>query len=367
MGVLKTPTMNKRDLKRIAERFDYQTYVERNLAVRYTPSSELRVCCPACPGGDDKFKLYINKETKKFLCFKCGFNSGKNSVIDFVAKVEGITASKALDLVLQEYPDLTPSWEEIEEDLDRVKAPTRLPKVKTILALPKGVEPLSDPLEARQRPFWDYLTGRGLTVEEVLGSGIHYAEAERLPIYSEAGAYKGNIGRRVIFPVYGGANQLVSWLSRAIDPGKEPKYINCPDSELHNTLWPFVPTRAKTAVLVEGIIDAIGLRRVGVKAYATFGKKISIAQIATLVSWGVETVILFWDKKDAKPEMERAMKELKLHFNRVLVPDISRWPSTSDAGDILANPELGELAADLFTSANLIDVDSFGFTKWQLA
>jgi hypothetical protein len=80
----------------------------------------------------------------------------------------------------------------------------------------------------------------------------------------------------------------------------------------------------------------------------------------------VTEVVLFWDKKDAKKEMLKAIETLKLHFDDVLVPDFSEWPADKDSGDTLNWEEGALLLKDMLTN-RLIDVNSLEFATWQLS
>lgn len=359
---------NLRVLRKIRKEFDYQDYLDSTVPVKYSGNGELRVCCPNCL--DRSYKLYVNNDTKRFNCFKCDFNNGNFDVFDFVSQFEGITRAQAMMRLAREYAEIAPSWESIIEacktgiyvDED---VPNASRKIKTIRAMPQGSMPLTDKDDPEQKPFWDYLLKRGFTEGEITAVKSHYVPAEHLFIKDANNKIRGNIGRRVLFPVYGGDNDLVSWLARATDD-RPPKYFNAPDSEASRTLWPYVPCHGDMGIIVEGLIDSLALRRHGFNSYATLGKKISYDQIELLKHWGVTEVVLFWDKKDAKKEMLKAIETLKLHFDDVLVPDLSQWPADKDSGDTL-NWEAGALLLKDMLTQKLIDVNSLEFATWQLS
>lgn len=357
---------NMRILRKVRTEFDYAAYVETSCSVKYSGNGELRINCPRC--GDHKYKLYINDDKKYFNCFKCDFNSGNFDVFDFVAEIEGITRSVAMLQLCREYADTAPDWQTIVDRCGPVDVEEDIPnapiKIKSI-TMPLSAKPLTDRNDPDQSRFWDYLLERGFKEREVLATKAHYVAKERLPIYDSNGKRRGNIGQRVLFPVYGGNNELVSWLGRSTN-GAEPKYFNAPESEASRTLWPFVPLMGHQAVVVEGLIDALAVRRQGFAAYATLGKKISTDQIELLKLWHVTSVVLFWDKKDAKKDMLRAIETLKLHFKTIYVPDLSSWPADKDSGDTLNWEEGSALLKDMLTN-HLIDVDSLEFAKWNLS
>lgn len=358
---------NLRILRKIRTDFDYQDYVEANFSVKYSGNGELRINCPKC--GDLKWKCYVNDEKKYFNCFKCDFNSGNADVFDFVALTEDITRGAAMMKLAREYSETAPSWQHIVEQCkvleieeDEPNAPVH---IRTIRNMPAGSKPMTDPSVESEAHFWEYLLRRGFTQEEVVATKAHYVEKKVLKVYDRERRLRGDIGNRVLFPVYGGDNKLVSWLGRSV-AGEIPKYFNAPDSEASRTLWPYVPSSGNRAFVVEGLIDALAVRRHGLSSYATLGKKISYDQIALLKSWKVTSVVLFWDKKDAKREMLKAIETLKVHFDEVLVPDFSNWPSDKDSGDTLGWEEGSLMLKEMLTNG-LIDVNSLEFATWQIA
>lgn len=357
---------NLRILRKIRTEFDYKDYCESNFQVKYSGNGELRINCPKCT--DLKFKCYVNDEKKYFNCFKCDFNSGSNDVFDFVAAAEGITRGASMMKLAREYSETAPSWQHIIDQCKEVHVEEDEPminsSIRTLHNMPAGSKPLDDPNDPVQKRFWDYLLERGFTAEEVTATKAHYVGQESLKIHDRQKRLRGDIGNRVLFPVYGGDHKLVSWLGRSVD-GSPPKYFNAPDSEASRTLWPFVPCSGSRAVIVEGLIDALAVRRHGMNAYATLGKKISFDQITLLKSWNITSVVLFWDKKDAKREMLKAIETLKLHFDEILVPDFSDWPADKDSGDTLNWEEGSALLNDMLTN-HLINVDSLEFATWNL-
>lgn len=360
---------NLRILRKVRKEFDYRGYLDEHVAVRSTGGPEIRICCPNC--HEQKFKCYINTEKNVFNCFKCDFRTGSYDVFDLVALVEGITRAQAMIRVSREYAEVAPSWEELIETASNTVLeveefePTPTSAIETLSNMPHGSYLLNDSSSEQQKPYWNYLLdNRGFTEDEVRAVGAYFVPAESLRIFDKEGKYKGDIGHRILFPVYGGNHSLVSWLARSTD-GSEPKYFNAPDSESHRTLWPFVPSKNNRAIIVEGLIDALAVRRFGLDSYATLGKSISYDQIELLKKWNITSVVLFWDKKDAKREMRKAIEELKLHFDEVLVPDLSDWPSTKDSGDTLKWNEGSELLKELLTT-KLIDVNSLEFATWYL-
>ncbi len=357
-------------LRYIRKNFDWEEYVTLHFSVKETANpSEVRVCCPKC--GEQDYKCYINTERKIFNCFKCGFSSSKYDVINFVSLAEGIPKIDAIRRLMAQMEICAPTQEQLAAMMDE-QLKGFVPKVdekalRTAPGMPEAAKMLTSDKDPEQAPFFAYLYSRGLTTAEITNLRVHYVPEEKSLIYRQvAGRAKiaGNIGRRVIWPVYGGDNALVSWISRTID-NSEPKYLNLPDSDLNMTLWPYVLPYNNTAVLVEGILDCYAVRRLErTSAYATFGKHLGKDQIDVLQKWGTETVILMWDKRDAKPEMLSAVEKLKSCFPKVFVASQSNMSHTGDAGDLLKDPDGVQKIQD---ALKLVDVHSIEYLKWQLS
>jgi DNA primase len=354
---------------RVQDEFDWEEYVRDHFTVKNTPSDELRICCFMC--GESEYKLYVNPVKRKFNCFKCSFSSGKYDTFDFVAKAEAIPRHRAVKRLLQEYARTTPDdpmfaiKQRTEES--QTEAITEPTPIKTIAGLPPGSLLLMARTEV-SAPFWDYLIDRGLTEREIRAVRFHYIPAASCVIYDSRNKRRGDVGRRVVVPIYGGDNQLVSWQCRVVDPtyAGHDKYLTAPESELAKTLWPYVPPYGTHAVLVEGVLDALAVRRIpNVSAYATFTKKISLEQILRLKAWGVSEVTIFWDKRDAKREIIRAVPELHMHFRKVYVCRMQDWPANKDAGNMLAETD-GTDKLKLALEDRVDTYDTLEYSRWQL-
>lgn len=370
-------TTNWRVVRRIKESFDWEGYIEEHYSFKYANGKngrELRICCPSCK--ETGYKCYINPERAAFNCFKCRFKTGKKyDLFDFVALTEGISGGQALIRLVLAYkpvaPEVDPTPQDTQDepvgDLFRPSSSLAFPPMKTLDGLPGACRPV------RNSPTdegWSYLSSRGFTEEDLSVTKAHFVAKRVSTVRGASGSYKGNLGRRVVFPVYGPEGKLVSWQGRLIDNDPQqlslsamprPKYLTAPDSDLSSTVWPFARPHGDTAILVEGIIDALSVRRVpGASSYATFTKRISSAQIQILKVWEVKDVVLWFDKKDAMQEMQSAVEHLKMHFRDVYVLDLQGWASDKDAGDFLNEPDEVEKAL-----RSRINVYSLEYERWK--
>lgn len=355
-------------LRRVKQEFEWETYVRDMHTVKETGSDELRVCCFSC--GDDKYKLYVNPSKGAFHCFKCDFSSKKFDVFDFVSRTEAIGRGQAMARLIREYGRITPEDDAFEEQLrlqaegELSGAPGSPGSIKTLAAMPEGLEVLTERTDASAR-FWDYLVGRGLTPEEIRAIKFHYSPRSEHIVYDSKGKRKGDLANRIVVPIYGGQHELVSWQGRMINNSDTMKYLTAPESELAKTVWPYVRPASKHAIVCEGVYDALATRRCDVDAYASFTKKISLDQLLRLKSWGIEELTLFWDKRDAKREIISAVTECQMQMKKVYVSRMTDWPDKLDAGNMLAEPQ----GTDMLKKAleDRVDTyDSLEYAKWKM-
>lgn len=357
-------------LRKIPREFDWDSYVKEHHTVKYTPTDELRLCCFVC--GDDKFKLYVNPAKRTFHCFKCSFSMKNHDVFDFVALTEGITRYQATAQLVREYARTTPDDVEWEEQVNRMvdgeDAPERLITGIRSIEMPAGLKQLTECTDESEL-WWQYLIDRGITPAEIKSMGMYYTPDRDFPVYDCNGKIRGDLAKRIVIPIYGGDHQLVSWQGRSVDPAcpKAERYLSAPESDLAKTLWPYVKPYGKHVALVEGVFDCLAVRRIPqVSAYATFSKKVSLDQILRLRAWGVEEITLFWDKRDALPEMVRAVPELHMNFQKTYVSNMTGWPANLDAGNMLADPA----GADKLKRALEDRVDTYDtleYARWRLS
>lgn len=330
----------------VYQNFDWRAYVEAHYSYKEA-RDELRINCPSC--GDDDLKCYVNPIKGVFHCFKCSFSSKKHDLFDFVAKTEHISRSVAVMRLLNEYTPTLPT--DITGMLSSIlyESKVEMPAhdIRVISGLPANCKKLED----MTSPYAMYLLNRGLTWAEIQQMQTYFCDDASSALY-----------QRVVWPVYGREKDLVSWASRTIDPeykGKM-KYLNCPDTDISKTLWPFVSPRGTMVILCEGILDCMAVRRLGLDAYCTFGKKLSEAQRKLLLHWNVLEAVLLWDP-DAKKDIVQAVKEHRSFFKRMYVPSYTYWVSklskSVDAGDALKSPEVSEVLQETLAK-HLVDSDS---------
>ncbi len=337
----------------IVTQFDWREYIEAHFQYKGTDNpDQLRVCCPSCLEND--YKCYVHIEKKVWWCHKCEFSTRSADVFDFVAKTESISRYQATLKLFHQYKDYTPDY---MGDLfsDAPAAPAKAPL--KLAVLPPCTHTIYQGSLVRDgaAPYLAYLLARGLTEKEVKAISTMFC------IKSPIG--EDDISKRVVWPVYSGDGLLVSWLSRDITDKHPTKYKNAKNSDISKALWPNVTPKTAMAVLVEGLLDALAMRRLGYDVYCTFGKKVSEAQVLLLQEYGIKEIVLFWDKKDAKKQMQAAVEFLSSRFN-TCVADLREWPADKDCGDFLKDQTLEPKIVTAIQNA--IHPDSVDYIDWVM-
>lgn len=268
--------------------------------------------CPYCGHTGGKFGIYCGKETgnkKLFVshCFSCGHTTTDiNQLLEDIGRPD----LKLLDTVSFE-PVKIPEFFNVEDDeIDDELAIVEMP-------------------EAWKRCYKNpYLRQRGFV----------YDDYDYFPVGTTRGL-NWKFNDYVIFPIIDNGDTVgyVSrhiWSKEAIDDynktakrnGKYQirRYNNSTENDFVKLLYNYdavIEDETDTVIVVEGIFDVIALTRKlnlydnhRVAVVATFGKKISDAQIYKLQSKGVRTVILGYDS-DATEAINRAASQLNEYMD----------------------------------------------------
>jgi hypothetical protein len=259
------------------EQLDVRDWIEPYTEVKSGPGDEIQICCPACL--EDDYKCYINTDKKCWLCHKCEFGRGIGDVAVLLAEVSGMSLFEVRkDLLNVVIPAPTG---DLTEALQAVFNPpeTAKPSTTEITAVP-----LPGSLE------WNSLTGRRVRAYAwSRGLTDEYIDHCQLRV---APRLCSHLGPWLVFPIFVDGIP-VGWQGRSICPNPNPKFVSCPD--IAKWLWPIFHQDLTEVVLVEGVLDALGLQSLQIPALCTFGKKISDDQIALLKRLGVKKLIIGWD------------------------------------------------------------------------
>jgi len=301
------------------ERLDFLAELERReIRVPWNRRSFV-VRCPLPDHEDRTPSCSMTQREGRWLvhCHGCGF-SGDG--IDLLAALDGITTSEWLRIAPNaQHPclSLVGAVPVPRRRSGRCARPRSWPATWT----PAIGRCWTAPTVARRAAT---PAGGGLTPQEVRGWRIGYGVPTRLP---KLGRMQG----RLVFGCPGGVE------ARAID-GSKPKYRSA--NLLVDRKLPFaldqVTAAAAPLVLVEGIFDALALRRAEVQAIALRGKPLALEAAQQLRARGFTAGYISLDA-DAAPA---AVLTVGRTLHRAgLTPYWARGPhGVNDWGELLARP-----------------------------
>jgi len=279
-------------------RWDVVRFLRRHgLEVRLTETGEAHTQCPRC--HDSKYRLYINRRTKNWICFNCSVKG--RSAVSYVKWVLDCDDAMAVRAIV-ESSDRSIRDDE-DEDIDELPRPT-----EEEVALPLGYRALKLPADAKSQPYWEYVINRNITPSMVRQYAIGYCR-------------RGVCRGRIIVPitVFGIRR---GWVGRTISDDVKRKYLNPPNVHMSRLLFNIdnvMQHGAEKIILVEGIFDAL---RLPDRAVCTFGKKISVQQIELLGEAGFRKLIFCYDG-DAIADAAHYIKEaipLSMQCYRAALP-----------------------------------------------
>lgn len=276
--------------------------------------------CPYC-GKDGKFGIYIGKETlrKKPLmsnCFSCSHsNQSINRLLEDIGRVDlMVTSTTELGVELDtELLFPLEQKDEIDDSLELIELPDFYKQCFT----------------------HPYLRGRGFVFDDY----------EQFPIGTTHGLNR-RFDDYVIFPVIdeGDVVGYVArhlWSKTEIDSHNRKakikgdylirRFNNSTQNDFVKLLYNYdavIDGETDTVIIVEGIFDVVALTRKlelyensRIAVVATFGKKVSQAQIYKLQRKGVETIVIGFDG-DAVDTIKQIVSELSPYFE-VVIADIA--------------------------------------------
>jgi DNA primase len=292
--------------------FDFQQYVQDNMAYEGSPGGTLRVSCvdTSC---DDNWKqgrhLYIYPEGLPY-CFKC---QQKFDPVRFVMLFEECSLATAQKRVLEN----TPRPKRVESPLEDLMRAYKAPPPEISEAKPDVHLPQSVPIEPDDAA-WNYLAGRGFGKDIIDHFNLSFCPP-----------YTGEFSGRILIPVYF-CGKVVGYQGRTIAK-KDPKYLFPPgdDGSKHLYGWDEAvaavkpnPAGSRFIMLVEGITDMWRCWLYGYKnTVATFGKALKPNQRRLILAEKeIDGVMLFWDG-NAADEIEKVADDLREH-KQVYVVDL---------------------------------------------
>ena len=309
-------------IEEVRRRVDAIALVGAKVQLRKSGASHVGRC-PFHEEREASFRVYPDE--KRFACFGCG---ARGDVFEFLTRLEG----KSFPMVVRELaarvgvvvPQTEASPEEMRERQERAALLAACAAAATHW----------------QERFWGekegeavrgYLSARGVSEEIACAYRLGFAVPEwhdleralaaRMPtaVLYAAGllARKEAPGKpprfydrfrhRLIFPIEDARGRVIGFGARAIEPDREPKYLNTPETPLYRkgrVLYGLSRAREAIrqtgkAILVEGYFDVLMLHQAGFLAtVASCGTALSREQIELLRATGCRELVLLFDGDD---------------------------------------------------------------------
>jgi len=283
-----------------------------------------------CPFHSEKTPSFIVSPQKNiFKCFGCG-KSG--NALTFLMEYEGLSFGDAVLKLAEKYNIPVKFTREDQKTQFKQKLFKLTEKVKDFYK-----EQLKNSPEAR-----NYIKSRGLTpaVIERFELGYSPLQSSKLEefikkenldlqqlkqvgviVQREDGSIYDRFRGRVIFPIKDHRGRVVAFGGRVVDPDRQPKYLNSPETEIYSkgkVLYGFFEAKEhlrdrKEVIVVEGYLDLISLYQIGIRnVVATLGTAMTPEQ-GKLLSRFVKKAILMFDS-------DTAGKKAVIRASKVLLP-----------------------------------------------
>ena len=336
--------------------------------------------------------FHVNPETQSFKCFSTGEGG---DIFSFLKLTKGLNFPEAVKLLADrvglelEQSNKTP--EQIAHDR-KVSEDRKAALKLNMFAARFYQETLEGPLGA---PARDYVKGRGILPESVLGFAIGYAPdswtalrdlflkikapmitAHNLGLFRTKGGEPpredgsnlfDTFRNRLIFPIRDPQGEVLGFGGRWLGPStaEAPKYLNSPESPVYEKdriLYNLDLARKSiremdTVVLVEGYMDCLALYQAGfTNVVANCGTALTRTQTSMLRKLATKVICLYDSDKAGQAAMEKAMN---LFLEVEGLPLLgAHLPDGKDPDEFLkSHPEDGQLrmAEILQNSPALLD------------
>lgn len=310
-----------------------------------------------CPFHDDANpSCGVNLDKKVFHCFSC---QAKGNILDFFAKMEGLSPDKPKELreaalLAIETFGIDGGKQEAKGG-DQPKAKARAAKsekrrssgakrVKKEEANNAGETQQQEPPTASEARTVNapltfqlqldanhpYLAERGLTKKQIAEFGLGYAK-------------RGSMKGRICFLIHNEGGELIAYSGRYVEddlPEGTPRYLLPKGFEKAQVLFNLNRVIAdgapETVVIVEGFWSVLRLHAAGVPVVSTFGASVSEAQADLLVKAGIKSCILIFDGDDGgRAGVEQALPILSERlFVRTIVLEDGVKPDTMKSSHV---------------------------------
>lgn len=301
--------------ERIKREVRIESFISRYVKLKQTGKRFLGLC----PFHKEKTPSFtVSPSLGIFHCFGCG-KSG--DIFSFVQEYEKVDFKKALE-ILANYAGIP-----LEAPVSQEKEQKKKEELYTLNY--EFMNYFKSNLHAEVGRFArNYLTERGLSSSDLESFSLGFA----LPGYNnseallennsekiqkalllglikqrEKGGYYDFFRNRIIFPILDANGKVAGFGGRIFQESEEAKYINSPQSPIYDKgrmfygLYQALPNfrETKTAILVEGYLDVIGLHSKGIRnVVAPLGTSLTQNQVKILRNY-VDNLIICFDGDSA--------------------------------------------------------------------
>ena len=229
--------------------------------------------CPSC--NHRKKKLTVNLVTQQFQCWVCNFKGHRA----FKLLKEAKATPKAYD-----------NLKSIDLEYKFKKSNQPKPE-QSLLKLPDGVEPILSSSAVLSKHALHYLTGRGVTQQDIVKYNIQYCET-------------GDLKNMVVIPSYDNSGHINYYVGRSFDKNAYIKHKLAPATKDIIGFDLYINWDLPV-ILCEGAFDAMAIKR---NAIPLFGKRISSTLMKQILTSNCSKVYLALDEDALKDALDHAKK-----------------------------------------------------------
>ena len=324
MAMIDTQDMIQEIEARLLAR-DYAEQLFQDLPDRRREGADTRAGCPFCHGHNFSY----SHRRPLWRCFNCG---RAGDWIAYLVEEQRLSFQEALQELARAA--------HIELELDGQQQAKHQAYAKRASLLEAAQDLLQQALwEPQGQPVLQYLQDRGYSRQEIeaMGLGAYISRKALQEHLLKAGHSQEEIkASGLLTKGLGESHQLsLAWrdpsgratglATRAIQPRIEPKYLYSAGLAKSQGLIGLEAIRGeKTAILLEGLLDALYLNSKGLKVVAIGGTDLSLAQIKALEANGTKELILALDADDpGQAGIEKAIRLLRPSKIRAYVLSLS--------------------------------------------
>ncbi len=255
-----------------------------------------------CPFCNKELHFYINYDTGMWDCKKCGETGNIVTFLNKLGRLDLLDGRQVyIDSILNNKLKDTMNTTGKVIDITIGKKLLPVGYRKSIFNSDSKFTQYLRTRKFKEIDFWLYDPGYTKMKQQLIDYVI-------IPVHRE-GQVKAYVGR------YLGTDPLC------------PRYLNSKD-DFNKLMFGYDELRkeTKTVILVEGVFDKISVTtELGLhqdremKCLATFGKKISEAQVYLLKAKGIDNLIFMYDGTDAVSDMKNIASQLTTEFKNILL------------------------------------------------